>query len=198
MNEKIVWVVMAYLAGSIPFGLLVARWMGAGDIRQSGSGNIGATNVLRTAGPRAGAMTLLLDMIKGGAPVGVAMGMGVNDPEWLATLALAAFLGHLYPVWLRFRGGKGVATGLGAVLAWQPWAGVVMALGWLLTAWCCQRSSLASLTAFTLLPIWLAGWGESDALPWAVLMVALVYWRHRENLRRLLTGREPRLTSRSS
>ncbi len=156
------WLVPAYLLGAVPFGLLVARWMGAGDIRQQGSGNIGATNVLRSVGRLAGAMALLLDMLKGFFPVLLArLWLGADTPL-TGGVALAVFLGHLYPVYLGFKGGKGVATGLGIYLAWTPAVGLYALLAWLVTALVWRTSSLAALMAFLLLPALLFSQGSPD------------------------------------
>jgi glycerol-3-phosphate acyltransferase PlsY len=186
-------VVGSYLVGSIPFGLLVARLAGAGDVRQQGSGNIGATNVLRTAGKAAGALALLLDMGKGALPVVVAIFLAGRGSFWVEGCGLAAFLGHLFPVYLKFRGGKGVATGLGGWLALMPWVGLYLLMLWLLVAFLFRFSSLAALVAFGLLPSLLAGMGRGHDLPLAVIMLVLIFWKHLENIRRLLAHSEPRI-----
>ncbi|MEO5340499.1 MAG: glycerol-3-phosphate 1-O-acyltransferase PlsY [Magnetococcus sp. MYC-9] len=187
------WIVAAYLLGAIPFGLLVARLMGRGDIRQQGSGNIGATNVLRTAGRMAGAIALLLDMLKGFLPVLLARSWLGADAPLTGGIALALFLGHLYPLYLRFKGGKGVATGLGIYLAWTPEAGLYALLTWLLAALVWRTSSLAALLAFLLLPGFLFSQGSRTAMATALLIVPWVFWRHRTNIQRLAHGTEPRI-----
>ncbi|MBF0448541.1 MAG: glycerol-3-phosphate 1-O-acyltransferase PlsY [Magnetococcales bacterium] len=193
----VVVVVAAYLIGAIPFGLLVARFFGAGDIRQQGSGNIGATNVLRAAGKKAGATALLLDMFKGALPLFISMSLyGANDPITLYC-ALAAFSGHLYPIYLGFKGGKGVATALGILLAWVPLVGLITVLLWLLGAKLFKISSLAALIAFALLPPMLYLFGESLPLWASAYVTPLIFWRHRANINRLLRGEEPRIGKKS-
>ena len=182
---------LGYLLGSIPFGLVFTRAAGLGDIRRVGSGNIGATNVLRAGGKALAAATLLADGGKGAAAVllaGWAWG-----PATAAWAGLAAVLGHLFPVWLRFRGGKGVATGLGVLLAAAPLAGVVACVVWLAMAKLGRRSSLAGLAAFAAAPV--AAWAVYGAgRGWLALAVAaLVFARHHANIRRLLAGTEPRI-----
>ncbi len=182
---------LGYLLGSIPFGLVFTRAAGLGDIRRVGSGNIGATNVLRAGGKALAAATLLADGGKGAAAVllaGWAWG-----PATAAWAGLAAVLGHLFPVWLRFRGGKGVATGLGVLLAAAPLAGAVACAVWLAMAKLGRRSSLAGLAAFAAAPV--AAWAVYGAgRGWLALAgAALVFARHHANIRRLLAGTEPRI-----
>ena len=186
-----------YLLGSIPFGLLLARLFGAGDIRRQGSGNIGATNVLRTAGRTAGAAALLLDGAKGWLPVALAVrGLGADAAVVVAT-AVAAFLGHLFPVWLGFKGGKGVATGLGVFVAWTPVPALLAMLCWLGTAALFRFSSLASLAAFAALPVFIflltPEAARAVALPGAIVIALGVFGRHHSNIRRLLAGTESRI-----
>ncbi|WP_130470358.1 glycerol-3-phosphate 1-O-acyltransferase PlsY [Candidatus Magnetaquicoccus inordinatus] len=189
----LIWLVTAYLLGAIPFGLLVARLMGSGDIRQQGSGNIGATNVLRTTGKLAGIIALLLDMAKGFLPLLLAkQSFGSHDPL-TGGVALAAFLGHLYPIYLRGKGGKGVATALGIFLAWTPSAGLLAILTWLLTALFTRISSLAALLAFLLLPAFLFYQDSRSAMATALCIIPLIFWRHRSNIQRLAIGSEPRI-----
>ncbi|MBF0401818.1 MAG: glycerol-3-phosphate 1-O-acyltransferase PlsY [Magnetococcales bacterium] len=183
----------AYLLGAVPFGLLVARLMGAGDIRQQGSGNIGATNVLRTAGRLAGAIALLLDMLKGVLPILFArLWLGPEAPL-VAGIALALFLGHLYPIYLGFKGGKGVATALGIYLAWTPEAGLYAILTWLLALLIWRTSSLSALLSFLCLPAYLFFQESRAAMATALLIVPWIFWRHRANIQRLATGTEPRV-----
>jgi glycerol-3-phosphate acyltransferase PlsY len=183
----------AYLLGSVPFGLVIAHLTGAGDIRQKGSGNIGATNVLRTVGRTAGALTLVLDMAKGGGAAWFALHWGPPLP-WVPPLtALAVFGGHLWPIWLGFQGGKGVATGIGVMLAWNPLAALAMISVWLVTAWWSRRSSLAALVAYAVLPAMLAWLGDLQVMVTASVMTMLVFWRHQPNIRRLVEGSEPRI-----
>ncbi|MBF0126581.1 MAG: glycerol-3-phosphate 1-O-acyltransferase PlsY [Magnetococcales bacterium] len=182
----------AYLLGAIPFGLLVARVKGAGDIRLQGSGNIGATNVLRVAGRAAGAAALLLDIGKGALAALLAVALFGPDSPITAGAILVAFLGHLYPVYLGFKGGKGVAVALGALLAWTPPLGLVIASLWLATSWRFRISSLAALAAFGLSPValfWLTTPTHTPATHG--LITLLIFWRHRANISRLLHGTEP-------
>lgn len=183
----------AYLLGAVPFGLLVARIMGAGDIRQQGSGNIGATNVLRTAGRLAGAIALLLDMLKGLLPVLLARLWLGSDTPLTAGIALAVFLGHLYPVYLGFKGGKGVATALGIYLAWTPEVGLYALLIWIVVFLLGRISSLAALMTFLLLPILLFFQESRAAMATSLLLLPWIFWRHRANIQRLALGTEPRI-----
>jgi glycerol-3-phosphate acyltransferase PlsY len=182
---------LAYLLGSIPFGLLITRALGLGDLRAIGSGNIGATNVLRTGHKGAAAATLVLDAAKGGVAVLIARALTAEDGAQLA--ALASFLGHLHPVWLGFRGGKGVATHLGTLLALAWPAGLMACATWAAVAAAFRYSSLAALVAVAAAPIWLAVTGRSEGVALAVVLGALVWWRHRANLARLAAGTEPKL-----
>nr|WP_317892661.1 glycerol-3-phosphate 1-O-acyltransferase PlsY [uncultured Sphingomonas sp.] len=184
---------LGYLLGAIPFGLLLARWFGAGDLRAIGSGNIGATNVLRTGRKGLAAATLLLDAAKGTLAVVLA--------EWLFPghgpfAAGAAFLGHCYPVWLRFRGGKGVATMLGVVLALHWPSALVFAVVWLGLLALLRISSVAGMTACISAPVSAAWFGQFDLVLLLLGMAAVALWKHRENLGRLLDGTEPRVGSR--
>ncbi|MGY6534573.1 MAG: glycerol-3-phosphate 1-O-acyltransferase PlsY [Pararhodobacter sp.] len=181
----------AYLLGSVPFGLVITRLLGLGDLRSIGSGNIGATNVLRTGNKGAALATLVLDAGKGGIAVLIArMALG-EDAAQLA--ALAAFLGHLFPVWLRFQGGKGVATFLGTllVLAWP--AGLLACATWLVVAALTRLSSASALAAAAAAPIWLALTGQAQAVVMAVVLALLVWERHRANIARLIAGTEPKI-----
>ncbi len=180
-----------YLLGSIPFGLVLTRLAGLGDIRGIGSGNIGATNVLRTGNKKLAAATLLLDGGKGAAAVLLAAAVG-GQPVALAAAA-GAMLGHSFPVWLRFKGGKGVATAIGILLAVAWPVGVAACLTWLATAYVFRISSLAALVALGLSP--LIAWAlAGGALALAALFIALlVFIRHAANIRRLLKGEEPRI-----
>jgi acyl phosphate:glycerol-3-phosphate acyltransferase len=184
----------AYLLGSIPFGVLIARALGLGDLRAIGSGNIGATNVLRTGHRGAAAATLLLDAAKGAVAVLAARALAGETAAMLA--GLAAFLGHLFPVWLNFRGGKGVATFLGVTLALSWPAGLAACATWLATALVTRYSSLAALVAAAATPVWLALAGGRDAVWLGLALAALVFVRHHANIRRLLAGTEPRIGKR--
>jgi glycerol-3-phosphate acyltransferase PlsY len=182
---------LAYLVGSIPFGVLITRALGLGDLRAIGSGNIGATNVLRTGSKAAAAATLLLDAAKGAAAVLAARALVGEQAAMLA--GLAAFLGHLFPVWLKFRGGKGVATFLGLTLALAWPAGLAACATWLAVALATRYSSLAALVAAATAPVWLALFGRADAAPLGIAVAALVLVRHHANIRRLLAGTEPKI-----
>jgi acyl phosphate:glycerol-3-phosphate acyltransferase len=180
-----------YLLGSIPFGLLLTRAAGLGDIRAIGSGNIGATNVLRTGRKSLAAATLVLDGGKGAVAVLAAAALAGREPALVA--GLGAVLGHLFPVWLRFRGGKGVATGLGVLLASAWPVGVLACAIWLVMAALFRISSLAALTALAASPF--LAWGLSDPgeVLLALLVAILVFARHHENIARLLAGTETRI-----
>ena len=183
---------LAYLLGSIPFGLLLTRASGLGDIRAIGSGNIGATNVLRTGRKGLAAATLLLDGLKGLAAVELAPLVAPADAALAASVAaVLVVVGHCAPVWLSFRGGKGVATGLGAVwgLDWR-W-GAAASITWLLVAYASRRSSAGALAAFAAAVIAAAIAARIDPLVATILVAALVTVRHRGNIRRLLAGTEP-------
>jgi len=189
-----------YLLGSIPFGVITTRLAGLGDIRQVGSGNIGATNVLRTGRKDLALITLVGDGAKGAAAVLVARlllaDLGHDAAETGAAMAGgAAFLGHLYPVWLRFRGGKGMATFLGVLLAAAFPAGVLACAAWLAMAWLSRISSLSALTAAALAALFVFGTGERPIAKvyLAVFMAVLIFVRHASNIRRLLKGEEPRI-----
>ena len=187
----ILLVVLGYLLGSVPFGMVLARLMGLGNLREIGSGNIGATNVLRTGNKAAAALTLVLDGGKGAAAVLLARALAGEGAAQLA--GLAAFAGHCYPVWLRFEGGKGVATFLGLLLALAWPAGIAACLTWLATAAIARISSLAALVAAVLAPLWLALLGYGDAVVLGMALAALILWRHRGNIARLRAGTEPRI-----
>ena len=182
----------AYLLGTVPFGIVITRGLGLGDLRQIGSGNIGATNVLRTGNRWAALMTLLLDAGKGGIAVVIARQFGPSDAEQLA--ALAAFLGHLFTIWLGFRGGKGVATFLGTLilLAWP--VGLASCATWLVTFALTRISSLSALIAALSVVFWLGISGYSDMIALGASLAALILWRHEANIKRLLAGIEPRFT----
>jgi glycerol-3-phosphate acyltransferase PlsY len=180
-----------YLLGSIPFGLLLARLAGLGDIRKLGSGNIGATNVLRTGRKGLAAATLLLDGGKGAGAVLLA-GLWGPDPQLMA--GLGAVLGHIFPLWLRFRGGKGVATVLGVLLALAWQAGLAACATWLLVAGLLRYSSLAALVSLAAAPlyIWLFT-RDLQLVEMIAVLAAMVWIRHRVNIARLLKGEEPKI-----
>jgi glycerol-3-phosphate acyltransferase PlsY len=189
------FLLLGYALGSLPFGLLLTRAAGLGDIRGIGSGNIGATNVLRTGRKGLAGATLLLDGAKGVAAVLLAAWLGGHEAGlWAGS---GAVLGHLFPVWLGFRGGKGVATGFGVLLALAWPVGLLCCLTWLATAKLARISSLAALTAFALAPLFawaLADWG---VVKLSLAIAVLVFARHHANIRRLLAGQEPRIGRRA-
>ncbi len=190
--------VVAYLIGAIPIGFVVARSIGGTDIRRAGSGNIGATNVLRTLGKLPASLTLLGDIAKGIAAVSAARAL-VPAPWGASAGAVIAIVGNCWPVFLRFRGGKGVATGFGAFLALTPWATAPAALVWVVVTASFRYVSLASIMACLCLPLGVVLLGYPRAAVVAAILAALVIIvRHRANLRRLLSGREPRLGERAS
>ena len=193
-------IVGGYLLGSIPFGVIATRLGGLGDIRSVGSGNIGATNVLRTGRKDLALITLVGDAAKGAAAVLIARfllaGSGHDVAETAAALAGgAAFVGHLFPVWLKFKGGKGVATFLGVLLAVAWPAGLLACATWAAMAWLARISSLSALTAAALAPFFVFGTDQEPIakLYLAVFMAVLVFMRHHANIRRLLKGEEPRI-----
>ncbi len=186
---------LGYLLGSIPFGLILTRIFGAGDLRQIGSGNIGATNVLRTGRKELAAATLLLDMAKGALAVflGSALGPGLG-----LLAGGAAFLGHCYPVWLRFNGGKGVATmlGISLALAWQ--VGLVFAGVWLASLALSRISSVSGMLAAISAPLAAFAFAKHDSAALLLGLALIVLWKHRENIVRLRAGTEPRVGQKSA
>jgi acyl phosphate:glycerol-3-phosphate acyltransferase len=183
--------VLGYLLGSIPFGLLLTRLAGTQDLRTIGSGNIGATNVLRTGRKSLAAATLIGDMLKGTVAVIIAGYFGGPNAAMLA--ALGAFLGHLFPVWLKFRGGKGVATYLGVLLG-LFWPGaIVFAVLWLATAFTTRYSSLSALVAAFVTPIFLWWFGHAALASLFAVLTLLLFYTHRENIKRLQAGTEGRI-----
>lgn len=183
--------VLSYLLGSVPFGVLVTRAMGLGDLRSIGSGNIGATNVLRTGNKGAAAATLLLDGAKGAVAVLLARALVGEDAAQVA--ALCSFLGHLFPVWLGFRGGKGVATFLGTMIALDWRIGLACCATWLVAALVGRISSLAALVATASASLWLFIFGQGQLLVLVILLTILVYIRHWANIQRLKAGTEPKI-----
>ena len=185
--------VIGYAAGSIPFGVLITRMAGVGDIRQIGSGNIGATNVLRTGRKGLAAATLQLDGIKGALAIWACWAWISTAPLALAITGLAAVIGHIFPVWLGLRGGKGVATGLGVVTALCWPAGVLGCAVWLAVAKLSKISSAGALAAFIAAPLLMIAITDHWRALATVAIAALVFWRHRENIERLIAGTEPRI-----
>jgi glycerol-3-phosphate acyltransferase PlsY len=188
--DMIVALLVGYLLGSIPFGLILTRFGGKGDIREIGSGNIGATNVLRTGSKPLAAATLLLDAAKGAAAVLIAQRFW---PDFTSFAAAGALIGHLYPVWLRFRGGKGVATLLGILIPLLPIAALVYAVLWFGLLLLLRISSVAGMVAAASAPVTAAVLGHQDLFPMLLGFALLVIWKHRDNIRRLARGQEPRL-----
>lgn len=187
----ILWAVIGYLLGSVSFGMVLTRAMGLGNLREIGSGNIGATNVLRTGSKKAAALTLLLDGAKGAVAVLLARAMAGEDAAQLA--GLMAMLGHCYPVWLRFQGGKGVATYIGLILALAWPVGLAVCATWLVTAAASRVSSLAALAAAATSTFWMVLLGHGQALLLGVVLTLLIFWRHRANIARLRAGTEPKI-----
>ena len=189
--QLILWAAIGYGLGSVPFGLVIARAMGLGNLRQIGSGNIGATNVLRTGNKGAAALTLLLDGAKGAAAVLLARAFAAPDAQQVA--ALAAFLGHCYPVWLGFRGGKGVATFIGVWLALAWPVGLAVCASWAAAAAVTRVSSMGALVGAALSTLWAVFLGYGENLVLGAVLTLLIFWRHRANIARLRAGTEPRI-----
>lgn len=189
-REMLFALALGYLMGSIPFGLLLTRIAGKGDIRDIGSGNIGATNVLRTGSKFLAALTLLFDCLKATAAILIARQF--IAPEAGPAAAAGALVGHLYPVWLRFRGGKGVATFLGLLIPLLPVAAVVFALIWIVLMLALRISSVAGMTAVLSAPV-AALVVHSSLAPMLFAFAVLVLWKHRANILRLKRGTEPRI-----
>ncbi len=179
-----------YLLGSIPFGVIFTRLAGLGDVLKIGSGNIGATNVLRTGHKGLAAATLLGDALKGTAAVLLAAQWG---PQFAMVAALGAFLGHPFPVWLGFKGGKGVATFIGVLIGLKPLAALIFCVIWLGVAFASKYSSLSALVASAVTPIVLWLLGEPGMAGIAVVLVALLWWKHGQNISRLLAGTEGKI-----
>ncbi len=186
--------ILGYLLGSIPFGVVITRAMGLGDLRRIGSGNIGATNVLRTGNKGAALTTLLLDGSKGAVAVLVARALAGGDAAQLA--GLAAFLGHLFPVWLGGRGGKGVATFLGTLLALAFPVGLAACATWAAAALVTRISSLSALVSAATAFLWAALLGHGDMVILIVTLATFVFWRHLPNIERIRAGTEPRIGGR--
>jgi glycerol-3-phosphate acyltransferase PlsY len=195
VSTQILSIIASYLIGAVPFGLLFTRLFSGIDVRNVGSGNIGATNVLRAAGKKAAALTLLADALKGYIPVFI-IRMLFADDMTTALAAAAALLGHNFPVYLKFKGGKGVATSFGVVLAVSPWIGAVCLLAWLIAALLWRYSSLSALVAFACYPLLTMFAPSPPARPYGVLSLfvfGMIYYRHRENIKRLLAGTESKI-----
>jgi acyl phosphate:glycerol-3-phosphate acyltransferase len=181
---------VGYVAGSIPFGLLLTRWAGLGDVRSIGSGNIGATNVLRTGNKKIAALTLVMDGLKGYLPVLLASFYG--GPESMAAAGLGALAGHVFPIWLKFKGGKGVATGLGITFGWSWILGLVFCAAWLVGFFATRISSVGALGAVAAVAIVAAFFAVPVVGWWPPLVLGAAVWlMHRANIARLLKGEEP-------
>lgn len=191
----ILWAVLGYLLGSIPFGMVLAKVMGLGNLREIGSGNIGATNVLRTGNKAAAALTLLLDGAKGAVAVLLARQFAGEGAVQLA--ALAAFLGHCFPIWLGFKGGKGVATFLGIWLALAWPVGLACCATWLVAALLSRISSMGALAAAAFSTIWALVLGAGSALVLGMILTLLVFWRHSANIARIKAGTEPKISQKT-
>jgi glycerol-3-phosphate acyltransferase PlsY len=190
MEEKIIALVFGYLLGSIPFGVVLTKLAGTGDLRSIGSGNIGATNVLRTGRKDLAIATLLLDAVKGTVAVLIAL----QFSRELAILAgLGAFIGHLHPVWLKFKGGKGVATFLGLVVALHWPSALVFIVAWLVTAYLTRYSSAGALVASLAVPVSMMVFGLQGEAELFVALAILLWFRHAENIQRLLNGTEGKI-----
>lgn len=189
------FILLGYLFGSMPFGLVLTHAAGLGDIRSIGSGNIGATNVLRTGNKKLAAATLLLDGVKGAVAVMMAHAVLVGSAGYEAGLwaGLGAVLGHLFPIWLKFKGGKGVATGLGVLIAVAWPVGLLACATWALVAAAIRISALASLLAFAAAPIFAFLLSDSPVVYLSLTIAVLVWVRHHANIQRILSGTEPRI-----
>ncbi len=184
--------IIGYMLGSVPFGLVVTRWAGLGDIRQIGSGNIGATNVLRTGRKDLALFTLIFDIGKAGLAAALCRWIFQSESIGL-TAGFMAVVGHNYPIWLGFKGGKGVASTLGMMFVMTPFVGVLTALTWLAMAVAFRYSSLAALTALALSPLYAWIWATPAAAACYGLLALLSWYRHRGNIRRLIEGQESKI-----
>ena len=185
------WATIGYLLGSIPFGMVVARMMNLGNLRDIGSGNIGATNVLRTGNKKAAALTLIFDAAKGAIVLLLARNFAGEDAAQLA--AVMAMLGHCFPIWLKFNGGKGVATFLGIMLAYSFPIGAACCAAWLIGAFLWRISSMGALVSAATSTFLLVGMGEGTALFMGIFLTLMVFFRHRENIKRIRAGTEPKI-----
>ncbi|WP_283646403.1 glycerol-3-phosphate 1-O-acyltransferase PlsY [Marinovum algicola] len=191
----LLWALIGYLLGSVPFGLVIARLLGLGDLRKIGSGNIGATNVLRTGNRPAALATLILDSFKGAIAVLIARWLAAEDAAQLA--GLMAFLGHCFPIWLGFKGGKGVATFLGLLLGLAFPLGLAACATWAAGAALTRISSASALLAAALAPVWAWGLGYPSMVMLCLVLAVIVWGRHHANIRRILKGEEPRIGKKS-
>ena len=189
------WALFGYGLGSVPFGLIWARIMGLGNLRKIGSGNIGATNVLRTGNKMAAALTLLFDGGKG--VIAVLLAQSLAGEAAAQTAGISALLGHCYPVWLKFEGGKGMATFLGVILALSPMVGLACFATWLATAIVTRVSSLSALISAASAILWNPLFTQQNFTGLSITLAVLVFWRHRSNIGRLFEGTEPKIGSKS-
>lgn len=185
------WATIGYLLGSIPFGIVVARMMNLGNLRDIGSGNIGATNVLRTGNKKAAALTLIFDAAKGAVALLLARNFAGEDAAQLA--AVMAMLGHCFPIWLKFKGGKGVATFLGIMLAYSFPVGAACCVAWLIGAFGWRISSMGALVSASASTFLLVLMGGGSALFMGIFLTLMVFFRHRENITRIRLGTEPKI-----
>ncbi len=190
LDSLIIPILIGYIFGSIPFGLLITHFAGMGDIRKIGSGNIGATNVLRTGNKKLAALTLALDLLKGTIPVLICSQI---DNFFGLIAGLSAFIGHLFPVWLKFKGGKGVATYIGVLLGMNWQLAIIFCLIWLTIAYLTRYSSLSALTASLFIPVILAVQSHWQTCIIVSIMTILIYIKHHANINRLLKGEETRI-----
>src|SRR5437870_4624948 len=199
ISLSLVAILLAYFLGAIPFGVILAKLFGGTDVRKSGSGNIGATNVARVVGPLAGVLTLIFDMAKGAGAVLLAEKLSNHSARWMMIAGIAALAGHCFPVWLKFRGGKGVATAAGVFLILSPLAtlGAVLLFLAIVCSW--RYVSLGSISAATAMPLliyflWAPGHAPPLPVSFGTLLAAvLIVWNHRANIQRLVAGEEPRV-----
>ncbi|MFV2059114.1 MAG: glycerol-3-phosphate 1-O-acyltransferase PlsY [Gammaproteobacteria bacterium] len=192
----ILYIISAYLIGSVSSAIITCKLMSLPDPRSGGSNNPGATNVLRIGGKKAAAITLIGDMLKGYIPVQLAVIFSLNDYS-IALIAVAAFLGHLFPVFFGFKGGKGVATMLGICFGFSPWVGLATAATWIVIAKVIRISSLSALISMLLAPVyvWFFISGNTAILVASSVMTLILFWRHRSNIRNLITGKEKHIGS---
>ena len=190
LTLTVIVLVLAYILGSIPFGILISKVFGLGNLRNLGSGNIGATNVLRTGNRFAALLTLILDGSKG--LLGVILARFISEDAAI-TASVCVILGHIYPIWLKFVGGKGVATFIGALLALNLMAGILVCLVWLSMAFFYRYSSLAAIISSISAPIWISLFYGNDALVVTLIMTILILYRHKDNIKRLVDGSESKI-----
>jgi glycerol-3-phosphate acyltransferase PlsY len=188
--------VIAFLMGGIPFGVIVSKTFWGIDPRKGGSGGIGFTNVMRVVGKKPAFFTLLLDTLKGTIPVALAR-QAISDPFWISIIALMAVLGHTFSVYLKFKGGKGIATGFGVLLGISPLVAVITFFLWNGVYFVWKYSSLAGLASFTLLPLTFALTGQTAYLPFSFALMVMIYYKHIANIKRLMSGTESRMSSKS-